>query len=363
LRTFTVGEKIGENILLEYLGREGKHHMGMFECLKCSKPYKAKVSIVQAKDKKYCGCYNHNIGNTYGKTSSYIKLGIDAKTSEYHAWNAMRHRCNSPKNRDYHKYGAIGITVCEEWNDVKTGYIKFLEDMGNRPSNKHGLYRIDVTKGYSKENCEWIMDCEKAVKTNKFKSYIYEGTVYSSREISELFGHNITMANEYERKGLSDDEVIEQLKLSAEKKKKLAARSKEERKILNKIRVSVRGRLHKALDEKLNKKKNDYTKNILGLDMEQFFLYLESKFEEGMTWDNYGNNGWHIDHIIPLSCGDTEEEIYLLSHYTNLQPLWAEENLRKNAKLDKSLIPKLTEIKEKAKQREIKKFLLTIQNK
>ena len=54
---------------------------------------------------------------------------------------------------------------------------------------------------------------------------------------------------------------------------------------------------------------------------------------EGMSWDNYGYYGWHIDHIIPLSFAKTEEETYKLCHYTNLQPLWANDNLTKGKKL------------------------------
>lgn len=61
--------------------------------------------------------------------------------------------------------------------------------------------------------------------------------------------------------------------------------------------------------------------------------YLENKFIDGMTWDNKGFYGWHIDHIIPLSSAKTEEEIYKLCHYSNLQPLWAEDNMKKGDKI------------------------------
>jgi len=57
---------------------------------------------------------------------------------------------------------------------------------------------------------------------------------------------------------------------------------------------------------------------------------LEHQFKEGMNWDNQGK--WHIDHIIPLSSGNTEEEIIKLCHYTNLQPLWAIDNMKKGSK-------------------------------
>jgi hypothetical protein len=49
-----------------------------------------------------------------------------------------------------------------------------------------------------------------------------------------------------------------------------------------------------------------------------------------MTWSNMGE--WHIDHIKPLATAKTEKDVYELNHYTNLQPLWAKDNLSKGAK-------------------------------
>jgi len=73
--------------------------------------------------------------------------------------------------------------------------------------------------------------------------------------------------------------------------------------------------------------KESKTENILGLSFEDFKLYLESKFEYWMNWENYGlfngelNYGWDIDHIIPLNSAQTKDDIIRLNHYTNLQPL------------------------------------------
>jgi hypothetical protein len=72
------------------------------------------------------------------------------------------------------------------------------------------------------------------------------------------------------------------------------------------------------------KDKNLNQQNILGCDFKGLQHYLENKFTDGMNWENYGK--WHVDHIIPLASAKTEDEIYQLNHYTNLQPLWALDN-------------------------------------
>ena len=73
--------------------------------------------------------------------------------------------------------------------------------------------------------------------------------------------------------------------------------------------------------------KKSRTYQILGCSPIELKSYLESKFENWMTWENYGkyngeiNFGWEIDHIIPISSARTEDDIILLNHHTNLQPL------------------------------------------
>lgn len=75
-------------------------------------------------------------------------------------------------------------------------------------------------------------------------------------------------------------------------------------------------------------KKPTDTYHLIGCSWTSLKMHLENKFKDGMSWGNMGK--WHIDHIIPLSIAKTEEDVYKLCHYTNLQPLWAKDNLIKN---------------------------------
>lgn len=89
----------------------------------------------------------------------------------------------------------------------------------------------------------------------------------------------------------------------------------------------MRSRIWKYLNI-LNIIKTNKTFEIVGCTPEFLKEHLESQFKNGMSWEN--RSEWHIDHIIPLSSAKTEEEVYSLCHYTNLQPLWAEDNLKKS---------------------------------
>ena len=99
-----------------------------------------------------------------------------------------------------------------------------------------------------------------------------------------------------------------------------------------KLKEIVRARLRVYFTCK-NMYKKSKTFEIIGCTPEFLKEYIEKQFIKGMEWSNHSVYGWHIDHIIPLSSAKTEEEVYKLCHYTNLQPLWAEDNLKKSDKI------------------------------
>jgi len=123
--------------------------------------------------------------------------------------------------------------------------------------------------------------------------------------------------------------------------KKYNENRKEERKQYenNKLKTDISYKLSKNLRNRLYIAMRDGQKlgsaiNDLGCSIPELKIYLESKFKPGMTWKNHNIYGWHIDHIRPLSKFNLEnrDEFLKACHYTNLQPLWAEENIKKNNK-------------------------------
>lgn len=101
-----------------------------------------------------------------------------------------------------------------------------------------------------------------------------------------------------------------------------------------KIKKNLRRRVHHAL---MGRNKSDNTFNLIGCSAEEFKAHIESLWLEGMSWDNYGPSGWHVDHIkechtFDLSDPKQQQECF---HYSNQRPLWAKDNLSRPKNLHK----------------------------
>lgn len=91
-----------------------------------------------------------SIGGIRMRKSSLSPLPL-RQVPEYRVWCAMKGRCLNPNDANFHHYGGRGITVCAQWMQ----YANFIGDMGNRPSPRHQLERINNDHGYSPLNCKW----------------------------------------------------------------------------------------------------------------------------------------------------------------------------------------------------------------
>ena len=93
---------------------------------------------------------------------------------------------------------------------------------------------------------------------------------------------------------------------------------------------NLRTRLNQALR---TRPKQTSVTELIGCSIEELAKHLEDQFQEGMSWDNWTKDGWHIDHIRPITSFEDPDDPECW-HYTNLQPLWASENMSKGAKWD-----------------------------
>lgn len=134
-------------------------------------------------------------------------------------------------------------------------------------------------------------------------------------------------------KQLNPERVKEQNRSWAKnnKDRRKTHRQKYQKTLHFRIKNSLRTRLRLAL---LTKQKTGSAVRDLGCSISEFKIHLENQFQEGMSWENYGE--WHIDHIRPLSSFDLSdrEQLLVACHYTNLQPLWAADNLSKADKYE-----------------------------
>lgn len=115
-------------------------------------------------------------------------------------------------------------------------------------------------------------------------------------------------------------------------RERLYEKNKRKNDINYKLKKTLRSRIVSLLK---GKDKSKHTMELLGCSIEFFKKYLEVQFQSGMTWENHGFYGWHIDHKIPCSSFDLSkpEEQAKCFHYTNMQPLWMKDNIIKKDKI------------------------------
>lgn len=103
-------------------------------------------------------------------------------TPEYNVWRTMKARCHTPTNRDYYLYGDRGISVCEEW---RNSFSAFIRDMGFRPGKGYSLDRIDSNGNYEPGNCRWTTDRVQTRNKRSNRKITYLGKTQSLVEWAE----------------------------------------------------------------------------------------------------------------------------------------------------------------------------------
>ena len=154
---------------------------------------------------------------------------------------------------------------------------------------------------------------------------------------SQLYLKNLEKEKEYRQK--HRDHISKLQKRWYSENRQYAIKKNSER-TKKRIQTDLNYKLTKYLRTRLrnavkNNQKTGSAIRDLGCSMSELKKYLESKWQPGMTWDNYGFYGWHIDHVRPLASFDlsNSEQCQAACHYMNLQPLWASDNFKKSDSL------------------------------
>lgn len=128
-----------------------------------------------------------------------------SKTSEYAIWQQMMNRCYRPSVKGYMRYGGRGISVCERWHT----FTNFIADMGQRPSEKHSIDRIDGNGNYEPSNCRWATQKEQARNTSTNRIVTAFGQSKCIAEWAEEYSIGYaTLRNRIVNKGWSIERAV-----------------------------------------------------------------------------------------------------------------------------------------------------------
>ena len=186
-----------------------------------------------------------------------------------------------------------------------------------RIENKDRLkeYRESVKEKRSEKFKSWYSE-NKDIKKQINKDYYDNNKLKVREKVSEYYENNKDRKLEYQKRYQSENKD--------KRNKQLSERRQND--VIFRLTTNIRNLINNSFYESGYSKKSK-TQEILGCSYDEFKIYLESKFENWMTWENRGiytgelNVGWDIDHVMPLSNAQSENEIVELNHYTNLQPL------------------------------------------
>lgn len=125
----------------------------------------------------------------------------------YSTWKSMLTRCNNPNVAYYKYYGGKGVSVCQRWSGNGSGFLNFIEDMGDRPEGMT-LDRIDVSGNYCKENCRWATQEQQSTNRTDNVYIEYEGEFFTESQFAKRFGIKRTTVQSRRNKGYSPEEMI-----------------------------------------------------------------------------------------------------------------------------------------------------------
>jgi hypothetical protein len=151
-------------------------------------------------------------GRPFPTTHGFCRDG--KVTPEYSVLAGIKRRCLNPNEKNFHRYGGRGISICDRWVNGEgnlSGIECFLDDLGPRPSLLHSVERIDNDGWYEPGNCRWATAKDQANNTRRNITLVFEGAIYTFAAACDRFGLSYNhLYKRVTRKGWTLAQVIQE---------------------------------------------------------------------------------------------------------------------------------------------------------
>ena len=172
------GKRFGRLIVLRYVDKDTQRNSRWLCMCDCNKEKVVRGNNLKSGVTKSCGCLSiEKTKQRSTKHGHYMSI-------TYQSWECMNQRCNNLNYKQYKDYGGRGIKICARWKN----FSNFLEDMGERPTNKYSLDRIDNDGNYCKENCRWATRTEQQRNRQDNRLISFDNKMLCPIEWSEKTG-------------------------------------------------------------------------------------------------------------------------------------------------------------------------------
>lgn len=179
-------------------GRERTERGCLCRC-DCSTEREVLLHDLTSGSSKSCGCLTPRSGD---RSPSHRHGGRGTRV--YQIWSNMRDRCSNSRSKQFHNYGGRGIRVCERWQD----FANFRGDMGDPPSPKHSLDRIDNDGNYEPGNCRWATAREQRLNSRRVNYITLDGETLCLQDWCRRLGLNYSTASDRLKRGWPHERIL-----------------------------------------------------------------------------------------------------------------------------------------------------------